>query len=260
MSDKDVERERYDFRAAALFSRLGSGSRRFLGASAVRADIRAPYLAYEREVSIHVREGLWVLELGAGTGEFSHAILSAGGRLLAVDISSKALEVLGLRFRNFGTGTLSTQVGDIESLPLQSSSVDVVCGAGILSYGDNEAVRREIFRVLKPGGVFICVDSLGNNIIYNINRWLHYLFKRRSLNTLRRIPDLRLLSRYASDFQVVSISFFGSLVWVLPILRLIMKDERTSRFIDFTDQLIRPSRSAFKFVMVAKKNTVTEKL
>ena len=33
----------------------------------------------------------------------------------------------------------------------------------------------EIHRVLKKNGIFICVDSLNNNLIYRVNRWFHYI-------------------------------------------------------------------------------------
>ena len=44
-----------------------------------------------------------------------------------------------------------------------------------LSYGDNDLVLKNVYQKLKPGGYFVCVDSLDNNIIYRINRYLHYL-------------------------------------------------------------------------------------
>jgi ubiquinone/menaquinone biosynthesis C-methylase UbiE len=39
--------------------------------------------------------------------------------------------------------------------------------AGSLSYGDNDIVMNEIYRVLKLQGVFIAIDSLNNNPTLN---------------------------------------------------------------------------------------------
>jgi ubiquinone/menaquinone biosynthesis C-methylase UbiE len=38
--------------------------------------------------------------------------------------------------------------------------------AGSLSYGDNDKVLDEIYRVLKNKGAFIAIDSLNNNPKY----------------------------------------------------------------------------------------------
>ena len=55
---------------------------------------------------------------------------------------------------------------------------------------------NEIYRVLKPGGFVIIVDSLNNNPIYKFNRYLHYLRDNRSKDTLQRIPDIILINKY----------------------------------------------------------------
>ena len=63
----------------------------------------------------------------------------------------------------------------MELLPFDNEIFDIVACAGGLSYGDNKLVLNEIYRVLKPKGMFICIDSLNENPIYKFNRYLHYL-------------------------------------------------------------------------------------
>jgi ubiquinone/menaquinone biosynthesis C-methylase UbiE len=67
--------------------------------------------------------------------------------------------------------------------------------------GDNDKVLDEIYRVLKNKGAFIAIDSLNNNPIYRLNRYLHYLKGERSLSTIARMPDLKLLRKYEQKFQ-----------------------------------------------------------
>ena len=40
----------------------------------------------------------------------------------------------------------------MEKLPFKNESFDVICSAGSLSYGDNNKVMSEIYRILKLGG------------------------------------------------------------------------------------------------------------
>jgi ubiquinone/menaquinone biosynthesis C-methylase UbiE len=47
----------------------------------------------------------------------------------------------------------------------------LIVSAGSLSYGDNDKVLDEIYRVLKNKGAFIAIDSLNNNPIYRLNRF-----------------------------------------------------------------------------------------
>jgi SAM-dependent methyltransferase len=112
----------------------------------------------------------------------------------------------------------------------------------------------EIYRVLKPGGVFICVDSLNNNPIYRFNRWLHYLCGERSLSTLKRMPSLRTIDSYRKNFGTIEVKFFGAIAWLTPLLSWFLGDNRTSNISYKLDKLLNTKRSAFKFVMAAHKD------
>ena len=142
----------------------------------------------------------------------------------------------------------------MESLPFDDESFDVVLSAGSLSYGNNEIVMNEIYRVVKPGGMFICVDSLNHNPIYRFNRWLQYLRKQRSLSTIEQMPDQTLVQAYGRKFGKVTANYFGSLTWATPLLNIFMRPEDVARFSDKIDEMVKVSKSAFKIVMVAEKN------
>ena len=105
----------------------------------------------------------------------------------------------------------------MEQLPFNDESFDIVCIAGSLSYGDNIKVMKEIHRILVSGGSFIALDSLDNNPIYKLNRYLHYILGNRSKSTLKRMPTLDLISHYALRFSNLEVSYFGSITWLFPI-------------------------------------------
>ncbi len=254
--DKFEERNRYDL-AACTFNMPKTAEmidESGFGALALSLPLRTPYSYYDAKLSELITEGATVLELGAGTGNNSLMPLRAGGTLTALDISGESLKVLVRRFAKLGFA-VQALIGDIEYLPFQSGSFDFVISAGSLSYGGNEMVMGEIIRVLKPGGMFVCVDSLNNNPIYRANRFIHYLRGRRSKGTIVNMPSIRLIESYRAHFAIVETEFFGAISFLAGILVKFCGESRTQKFSDWVDRLIGVRRSAFKFVMIAKKRS-----
>ena len=246
---KNVERERYDKRAVAVIDIEED----YIGGSvAVRPNLRRPYQRYETLIAQSVWPGARLLELAAGMGEFTISALKGGALVTTTDISRLSLDVLVKRHLAFNK-SLSAQVADIENLPFEDSSFDCVICAGSLSYGDHEVVLGQIFRVLKPGGNFICVDSLHHNPAYIVNRWWNYMRGRRSLRTLARMPTMSLIALYRSRFDQVHVEFHGSLAWLMPALVPFLGYDKSRLFSDWFDRKFSITRSAFKFVMVATK-------
>lgn len=250
--DKTIERERYDRRAKARLSAgLGSSNKRY---NNIPAAIRAPYLHYAERIREFAISGACVLEIGAGTGEHTGYLLEKGAQVTASDISTDSLVVLYRQHAAPDT-LLDTCVADMEALPFRSETFDLITAAGCLSYGDNNQVLMEIYRALRPGGVFVCVDSLNENPIYRLNRWLHYLRGDRSKSTLLRMPTIRLLDDYGSKFETVDFQYFGTLTFALPILRRVLHEENCAKLLTWFDGAIGAKRSAFKFIMIARKGT-----
>jgi SAM-dependent methyltransferase len=103
-----------------------------------------------------LREGETVLDLGSGGG--IDVLLSAkrvgpAGRAYGLDMTD---EMLALAMRNAAeAGATNVQFlkGRIEEIPLPAGTVDVVISNCVVNLSpDKEAVLRETFRVLRPGG------------------------------------------------------------------------------------------------------------
>jgi SAM-dependent methyltransferase len=251
--DKTIERERYDSRARRVLQSSHAGSSFCNGALDLPEILRSPYLLYESELRARLSPGSVVLEIGAGSGNFTGTLIGSGARVVATDISSSSLKLLKARFG--ATASVECGVADMESLPFGNASFDIVAIAGSLSYGDNESVMHEIHRVLRKNGALVCVDSLNHNPIYRLNRWIQYRFGNRSRSTIVRMPTLGLIDRYDDVFDAVKITYFGSLSWLAPALALLFGGRITQLLSDKTDRIIRVRRAAFKFVMVAEKST-----
>jgi SAM-dependent methyltransferase len=244
--DKERERQRYNERAQDL---LNSGVK--ISGNSIPLLLQAPYIFYKDAIEVNVLEKARVLEIGAGTGAFTAVLLNTGSHICATDISAASLGVIKRRFTEYSN--LSVEVADMESLPFKDEVFDVVTSAGSLSYGDNNIVMNEIYRVLKCDGVFIAVDSLNHNPIYRLNRWIHYVRGNRTMSTLKRMPKLSLIAKYNRKFGESDCRFFGSISWSFPVLKLAFSERLIAKITTKIDLAFNIKKSAFKFVMVARK-------
>ena len=251
MSDKRIEFERYEKFAEELLAEPLYDVCYVHGSSSMPRYLATPYIKFEEKIKGHIHHDSLILEIGSGTGVHTGSLLEAGGIVIATDISGASLRVLRNRYKEYEV--LNVCASDMESLPFKSQSFDVVVSAGSMSYGEPNLVMHEIYRVLKHKGVFICVDSLSDNPIYRLNRWIHYIRGSRSKSTLNRMPNLATINRYAGLFQQVDASFHGSITWLLPLLKIFIGESFAKLTSDLVDRALRVKRSAFKFVMVAKK-------
>lgn len=126
--------------------------------------------AYQRKLQItrdYLRPDMAVLEFGCGTG--GTAILHAPHvrQITAIDFSESMLAIARGKAAAAGVDNVSFERADIASFEAPEGSFDVVLGLSILHLlKDKDAVIAKVFRLLKPGGVFIsstaCVgDTMG---------------------------------------------------------------------------------------------------
>lgn len=93
------------------------------------------------------------LEIGAGRGTFTEAVLEARPQLhlTAIELSPRQVELAKSRLQRFPN--LDFQTGDANRLPCADRSLDAVFGFSVLHHVDLEPVLAEIHRVLRPGGL-----------------------------------------------------------------------------------------------------------
>ncbi len=116
------------------------------------------------------------LEIGAGTGFFTLNLALAGvlaGPLHVTDLSPGMVSAAQRNAVEAGL-TVQGRVADVEQLPYDDASVDLVVGHAVLHHiPDVEQAFREIVRVLRPGGRFvICGEPtrLGDRVARTLSR------------------------------------------------------------------------------------------
>lgn len=98
-----------------------------------------------------LRAGDEVVELGAGTGEFTKRLALSGARITAIEISPDLVKLAEDRLK--GVPGVELIQGDAESLEsLGDRTFDAVVGNSILHHLDAGKALASAFRVLKPGG------------------------------------------------------------------------------------------------------------
>jgi SAM-dependent methyltransferase len=121
-------------------------------AAAQDRDERADFIEGVRRTGIG--SGTSVLDLGCGTGGFSLRAAQAGAPVTGIDVAPGMVEVARERVPSG-----HFDVGDMQSLPYEDSSFDVIAAFHSLQFAPSpSAVLAEVARVGKPGAkVFIAV-------------------------------------------------------------------------------------------------------
>jgi len=109
-----------------------------------------------------LKVGETVLDLGSGTGiDVFLAAKKVGerGRVIGVDMTGDMVARGRQLAREHGFGNVEFRQGDIEHLPVESATVDVVISNCVINLTpDKLASFTEIHRVLKPGGRILISD------------------------------------------------------------------------------------------------------
>jgi SAM-dependent methyltransferase len=93
-----------------------------------------------------------VLDLGAGTGKFTRALVSRGLDVLAVEPLEEMREILQQQLPD-----VRALAGAAESIPLDDASLDAVTVAQAWHWVDEPRALPEIARVLRPGGALCLI-------------------------------------------------------------------------------------------------------
>lgn len=111
------------------------------------------------EALLRLMPPLEVADLGAGDGSFALLLAQSARRVIAVDSSEKMLEVGRDQAQRAGIANVEFRLGDMEELPVDSASVDVVFFSQSLHHAMHPArALDEAARILKPGGRIVVLD------------------------------------------------------------------------------------------------------
>jgi ubiquinone/menaquinone biosynthesis C-methylase UbiE len=152
-----------------------------------------PWMLQDTDLGDHV------LELGAGTGTATMELARRSTRVTSLEYNHKSVASLFLRIGAANTGAVQ---GDAAALPFAdrtfSSAIAVLMLHHLNSRDSQDRSFSEIFRVLRPGGVFLAAEIPDS--------WLHRVVHIKS--TFLLVDPATVLARLtASGFSNGTIDF-----------------------------------------------------
>lgn len=115
-------------------------------------------------VSARISPDSLVLDAGCGAGHTAMAFAPRAREVIAYDLTPSMLEQVEQLADERGVKNVSTQEGDVENLPFEDASFDLV----VTRYSSHhwlhpEKALKEFRRVLKPDGQFIVSDIMASD-------------------------------------------------------------------------------------------------
>jgi len=110
-----------------------------------------------------IRKGAVVVDLGSGAGNdafVARAIVGDGGRVIGIDMTQEMIDKANKNNQKLGYTNVEFRFGEIEKLPLENETADVVVSNCVLNLvPDKQKAFAEIYRILKTGGHF-CISDI----------------------------------------------------------------------------------------------------
>lgn len=158
-----------------------------------------------QEILKHVATKNFAWDVGAGSGQFTQLLAPYFDHIVATDISANQLQ-LAPYFEN-----VSYQVQTAEKTAFTENSFDLITVAQAIHWFDFEDFYQEVYRTLKPNGVFAVI---GYGMIHVEHAGINSLIQSLYFKTLKTYWDVE---RHYIDEKYTTIPFPFDEIPVTPL-------------------------------------------
>lgn len=141
------------------------------------------HLAWRKDTmkKMAVQEGASALDVCRGTADWTIALGKAAGRngkVTGLDFSRNMLSVGEKKIKEEGMEQVKLVHGNAMELPFEDNSFDfVTIGFGLRNVPDYMAVLKEMHRVVKPGGMAVCLETSQPDLpVFRQVYWLYFKY------------------------------------------------------------------------------------
>lgn len=120
-------------------------------------------IGFGADALLSLLDPTWVIaDLGCGTGDVARRLAPVLDRVIAIDREPSMLTACRKRLKDLDN--VEIMQGDLESLPLESGSLDAAVIMLVMHHMEDPiAIVREAHRVIRKGGVLLVVDMVAHH-------------------------------------------------------------------------------------------------
>lgn len=132
--------------------------------------------AYQKKLEVtrnHFRPEMEILEFGCGTGSTAISHAPYVKHILALDFSSRMIEICREKAAAANIDNITFQCSGFDEFSAPDASYDAILALNILHLLENwEEVIVRVYRMLKPGGVFVTSTPCIGDSIFRLIKYV----------------------------------------------------------------------------------------
>jgi len=163
------------------------------------------------------------LDFGCGNGVHSVFPVKMGAeKVVGIDLSESSLKIARARAKKEGAlDKIEFLVMDCEKMDFLDNHFDVIFDGGTFSSLDLRKAYPELFRVLKPKGILIGIETFGHNPFTNLKRKINKFIGKRTSWATEHIFQTKDLKEAEKYFNEIKVYYFHLISWLaFPFLNL----------------------------------------
>jgi arsenite methyltransferase len=179
-----------------------------------------------------IKKGDVVIDLGSGAGNdafIARHETGETGRVIGIDFTPAMIAKARENAEKLGFNNVEFRQGDIEKMPVTANVADVIVSNCVLNLvPDKDAVIKEIYRVLKPGGHFSISDIVLEGALPKEIRGAAEMYAGCVAGAIQKQVYLELIE--ANGFSNITVQKDKAIIIPDDILSQYLSDEQITTF------------------------------